>query len=177
MIRSLALSSVVALAVAVLAPKIARAEPWGVGGDVTGHYLGHQGGGGAGVVLDLGTMFGAVRVGGFTGLAALLGQDELTRVFLPVGPAAALVLEGGRLTASLRLRAGVWAGATDAGVAAGGIFGAGAHFGYAIGRGAGVTAGVDGWLMVGQGTRWIIAPGVGLEWAPAPDDEPDEEGP
>lgn len=170
MIRSLVLSGAIAVAAVALAVPIARAEPLRLSGAATGSYLAHEGGGGAGLVLDLGAAFGAVRVGGFTGVAALLGQESNTRVFLPLGPAIAVRLGAGAVNASLGLRAGIWGGATDAGLAAGGLFGAGARFGYRLGRGASVTVGVDGWLMVGQGARWVIAPGVGLQWWPEPDD-------
>jgi len=162
----------IALAAVGLAPRVAHAEPLRLAGAARGTTRARRRGGAA-LVLGRRGPLGAVRVGGFTGLAAVARSGRPDARVLPVGPALAVVLDGGRVNASLRLRAGVWAGATDTGLAAGGLFGARRR--TSATRSGAARASLRG-RRVAHGpakTRaWVVAPGVGLEWVARANDEP-----
>lgn len=123
---------------------------------------------GGALSADLWVPIDIFRVGGFFGVAGLpSAEDTLNRVFMPVGPSVGVEALGDPIGFSLRLRGGLWGGATqDAKLAAGGFVGGGAYILFAMGAGVSFSAGLDVWGIFGDGQTVLFAPGVGLTWNP-----------
>lgn len=117
-------------------------------------------------LVDLWYRAGVVHVGGAMGVGAVTSDDDdETRIFMPVGVSAAIVLAGERAGGSLRARLGTWAGATNQGIRAGLWVAVGAHFEYALDAHVALAAGLDLWLLFAHGDATLLSPGVGLRWS------------
>ncbi len=156
-----------ALALASADTSTASAE-WRPSGAVTGNLLLRSPDVGGGGLVDLyAEPTGTLRLGGAMGLGALSSSNgNRSRVFMPIGLSAALELRGPRVGLDLRLRAGLWGGATNQGLAAGPWLSGGAYLELPLDRRIAVAAGVDVWLLFGHGDAGVIAPGLGLVWTP-----------
>jgi len=138
---------------------------------------------GAGAIADLYFQTGILRVGGALGLAAVSSPDGLrSRVYMPLAASiSALLPLGAGIGLDLRLRAGLWAGATDVGLEADFFGSAGGWLTFAIGAGASVTLGLDVLLQRAElaDSRHTLAtyfaPGLGLVWSPPA--EPTDDAP
>ncbi len=159
-----------AWAAAALAVTPARAEVRPEGAvDAVGLVAADAFGGAA--TVDLWAPAGPLRLGGVLGLGALTsGDDQRSRVLMPVGASVGLVFGGDRRPFfDLRLRAGAWAGATSQGLRVGGWLAGGAYFGYALGPNVSLGAGVSAWLLAGHGHIVAVAPGLTFAWVPFED--------
>jgi len=129
---------------------------------------------GAGAIADLYFQTGVLRVGGALGLAAVSSPDGLrSRVYMPLAASiSALLPLGASVGLDLRVRAGLWAGATDVGLEADFFGSAGGWLTFAIGAGASVTFGLDVLLQRAEladsqhTLATYFAPGLGLVWSP-----------
>jgi hypothetical protein len=172
-----ALASALALAPARACAQVEPAGALGV------HMLVADGDLGGLVMLDVWAAVDWLRVGGFVGAGAIPSdRDEHNRVMMPLGiSAAAHVVATEHLALSVRLRAGLWGGATQAEkLTVGGFFGGGAYLGFQLGGGALIDVGADVWGVIASdawrtpvgpddrvsASTWVIAPGVGLSWSP-----------
>lgn len=148
----------------LFAARSAAAQP--LGGALTGvGLLGSEEHGGAGLV-DLYAEFGALRLGGGFGVAAVSdAADTHSRVFAPFGFSAALLF-GSRRGAAIELRGrfGAWAGATDTGLGSGVWGSAGAWLRIGLGARAGILFGLDAWFQSAVATPVYFAPGIGFGW-------------
>jgi hypothetical protein len=150
----------------VAVPELAAAQG-GPAGAVHAHVLAspREDFGGA-VSAELTVPLGIFRLGGFLAVAAVPSpEDVYNRIFLPVGPTVGLEVLGQVLGFALRVRGGLWAGATqDVKLTAGGFVGGGAYLLFALGGGATLSAGLDVWGVFGDGETALFAPGIGLTW-------------
>jgi hypothetical protein len=170
--RALLLSVLVASA--ALAPAGASAQE--LGGAINGHLVlagsdvGVDVGGGASV--DLWASFEWLRIGGFMGALAIpSGRDPYNRLAMPVGVSVALQADLGDVTLGLRLRGGVWGGATQAAkMTIGGFLGGGPYLGIDLGGGVSTALGVEVWGFLADsaaaGQTWAVAPSLSLVWGP-----------
>ncbi|WP_169791348.1 hypothetical protein [Sandaracinus amylolyticus] len=134
------------------------------------------------VMLDVWAAWQWLRIGGFVGAGAIPSErDASNRVMMPLGISASAEILTESLAVSVRLRAGLWGGATQAEkLTAGPFFGAGCYLGFVLGHGALLNVGADVWGVIGSeawsdtsgpdagvsASTWVIAPGVGLSWTP-----------
>lgn len=141
----------------------------GLGGAVSGLFLASPTPdfGGA-LAADLWYANGIFRVGGFLGVGAVPSADDVyNRVFMPLGVSAGIEVLGDVIGFSVRVRGGLWGGATQAvKITAGGFVGGGAYLLYSLGGGVGVGLGLDVWGLFGDGETILFAPGLGLTWTP-----------
>lgn len=179
-----ALAALALVAALVVAPARAGAEDVQPSGSLAAHLLIADGGDlGGSVLLDVWAAWEWLRIGGFVGAGAIPSErDSANRVLMPLGLSAAAELFASEwLALSVRLRAGLWGGATQAEkLAVGPFFGGGAYLGFQLGRGAVLNVGGDVWGIIGSeawsdasgpdaavsSSTWVIAPGVGLSWTP-----------
>ena len=134
---------------------------------------------GAGAIADLHFQFGVLRVGGALGLLAVSSADGVrSRVYMPMAASASALLPlGASIGLDLRLRAGLWGGATDTGLDADFFASGGGWLTFAIGGGTSVALGLDVLVQraeVQPGSRGLelyFSPGVGLVWTPSVDAE------
>lgn len=129
---------------------------------------------GGGAIADLGLRLGPVRLGGALGLAAVTSADGVrSRVYMPLAASAGLALAADPIEIELRVRAGLWGGATDLGLRADLWASGGVLLGFDLGGGARVQLGVDVWLQraevsAASGNRTSLAvyygPVLGLSW-------------
>lgn len=169
--RAAATCAFLSISVFVAAPT--AAAQWRPDGAITGDVLVRQGTAlgsgkpdlGGGLVVDLWQPYGVVGVGFCFGLQALGGGAAVTRVFTPI---AASMVVGSRprpVGAELRLRAGAWTGATNAGFAAGPLLTAGAYMVIEVDPTVRVAIGMEGWFAFGHGNTYVFAPSLSLAWA------------
>ncbi|WP_236515750.1 hypothetical protein [Sandaracinus amylolyticus] len=134
------------------------------------------------VMLDVWAAWQWLRIGGFIGAGAIPSErDASNRVMMPLGISAAAEVLTESLALSVRLRAGLWGGATQAEkLTAGPFFGVGFYLGFLLGNGAVLNVGADAWGVIGSeawsdasgpdaavsASTWVIAPGIGLSWTP-----------
>ncbi len=180
-LHSIAIAAVVISA--ALAPARASAQAVQPAGSLGVHMLIADGDVGGSVLLDVWAAWEWLRIGGFVGAGAIPSErDSSNRVLMPRGVSAAAELVANEyLALSIRLRAGLWAGATQAEkLTAGPFFGGGAYLGFQLGSGAVLNVGADAWGVIGSeawssesgpdaavsASTWVIAPGVGLSWTP-----------
>lgn len=187
-VRAALLAAACACSLLALAPAraSAQAQPAGALG---GHLLIADGDIGGLVMLDVWAAFEWLRIGGFVGAGAIPSdRDESNRVMMPFGvSAAAHVVEADHVAISVRLRAGLWGGATQSEKLTLGVFvGGGAYLGIVLGGGAMLNVGADVWGVIASdawrtpvgpddrvsASTWVIAPGAGLSWTPEIEREP-----
>jgi hypothetical protein len=108
------------------------------------------------------------RLGGAFGAGAITGDDDArSRVLMPVGASASLLVFPSRTWFfEVRARGGMWGGATNQGLGAGGWVSGGAYVGYAVGANAALGAGVSVWWLLGHGDIRAIAPSITAVWFP-----------
>ncbi len=141
---------------------------------------------GAGAMADLFYEFGALRVGGALGVAAVSSADGVrSRVYMPLAASASLFWRGESLGFDLRARVGAWAGATDAGLDADFFASTGAWLTFPLGGRASLGLGLDLWFQRAElrpgerGVETYFSPGLALVWgaagdAPLPEEAPSE---
>lgn len=131
---------------------------------------------GGGLLVDLWQPFGPFRVGGAAGIAAIRsGNDDANDVFLPLAASVALTSQerGKPVAVTAALRAGGWAGATNAGLAGGAFLAGGVHLDVRLDAGLHAALGVDVWAVFGDGEQRVFwVPSVGLSWNGAARTEP-----
>lgn len=125
---------------------------------------------GSGIQLDLHQLAGPLGVGFVAGVHSLtLGDDDDNRVFAPLG----LSLSLGTHTAgnarhavdlSVVARGGLWAGATNQGIAAGPFVSGGMYLDIRLDDALFIVLGVDIWALFTHGTRIQVSPTLGLQW-------------
>ena len=129
---------------------------------------------GAGAIADLYYQTGVLRVGGALGLVAVSSPDGVrSRVYMPLAASVSALLPlGASVGLDLRVRAGLWAGATDLGLEADFFGSAGGWLTFAIGAGASISLGLDVLLQRAElapsrhTLATYFAPGLGLVWSP-----------
>lgn len=148
---------------------------------------------GAVAIADLWADFGPLRVGGAMGVAPVTSNGAacpagftcdsattLSRVILPIGASVALSLHtDSHVAVDVRLRGGVWAGATDFGLAMDAWGSLGLWLGYELGERATAYVGVDLWVVRAQTAQdeitpskkaydasFFVAPGLSISWLP-----------
>lgn len=116
---------------------------------------------------DVGYANDIFRVGAFFGVGAVpSGDDARNRIFMPLALGAGIEAFGETVGFALRLRGGLWGGATQAvKITAGGFVGGGAYLLFALGPGVALDVGLDVWGLFGDGETVLFAPGLGLSWA------------
>ena len=142
----------------------------GPAGTVAGHFLASpEGDIGGALMADIWYPLEWFRIGGFFGAGAVPSEVDLrNRVFMPFGVSAGVDLMGDSVGLSLRVRGGLWGGATqEVKLTAGGFMGGGAYLLIPLGEGASVALGLDVWGVFGDGETVLIAPGAGLTWGPS----------
>jgi len=121
---------------------------------------------------DLWASFDWFRVGGFAGVAIIpapASRDAYNRNATPLGVSLAAVANLGDVDLELRLRGGLWAGATqDAKMTVGGFLGGGAFLDFHLGGGASLGGGIEVWGFLGAGETWAVAPTITLTFGPPP---------
>ena len=155
-------------ALAVLCFSIAApaAAEWRPSGALTGAVLLRDSNPGPGVLVDLWEPVGILRFGGAIGVGAVNHPEaDFTRVLMPVGASLGLRLPMGRVQLALRLRGGIWAGALNEGLSAGGWFSASAGFEYALDDTLGLGVSFDAWYLTGRDSVLLYAPSLGLSWS------------
>lgn len=144
-------------------------------GAVTGHFLVAKESIGGGILADVHIPVSVLRIGVGLGAVAISSDDaDRARTFMPVTASFGLVLGGDSFAVNLRARGGLWAGAINSGLAAGGFVGGGGYLAFGLGAGAYLTAGCDVWGVIGHGSALVIAPGLGLLWTPGAGDDTEE---
>lgn len=110
----------------------------------------------------------SLRLGGALGAGAITSDDDSrSRILMPVGASASLlVFPTETWFLELRARGGLWGGATNQGLGAGGWVAGGAYFGYAVGPNAALGAGVSMWWLLGHGDILALAPSITAVWLP-----------
>jgi hypothetical protein len=128
---------------------------------------------GGALLFDVWYPRGPVRIGGTTGVIALFGQEERTRIFAPLLFSLAVETMGPKLGFSLRFRGGMWAGATDDGLKAGSMLGGGVFLHYRVEERISIALGVDTLFVFGHGDISLFVPSLSLVYRPgASPDEP-----
>ncbi len=126
---------------------------------------------GGNLIADITLPLGWFRIGGSLGVAAITSSaDEASRVLMPISLSLGAVFRPGSLWLDLRGRAGMWAGATNQGLAAGGFFSIGGFAGWAFAKNVAVGVAFDALFALGHGDTIAVAPGLSLVWVPQEDD-------
>ena len=156
-------AALVILCLSFAAPAVAE---WHPSGALTGTVLLRDSNPGPGVLVDLWEPVGVLRLGGAIGVGAVNHPEaDSTRVFMPVGASLGLRLPMGRVYLALRLRGGIWAGALNQGLFAGGWFAASGGFEYALDETLGLSVNFGAWYLGGRDSVLIYAPSLGLSWS------------
>ncbi|MCA9580368.1 MAG: hypothetical protein KC416_01160 [Myxococcales bacterium] len=127
---------------------------------------------GAGVLGDLGWnrrgLLGAEWFwGGSIGAVVISSDDaDRSRAMMPIALSTGLLWRW-PVWLSLRIRAGAWVGALNAGLRAGGFGSAGGSVGLPIGRDVAISLGADAWLMLLHDDAIVLSPSIGFVWVPA----------
>ncbi len=173
--RVLALALTLASA---LAPATLAAQDVAVAGALNGHLVVADGDLGGGAMADVWARFDWLRIGAFLGVSSVSSvRDTHNRIAMPIGLSIALVADTGLVELQLRVRGGMWGGATqEVKLTAGGFVGGGPYLAFDLGGGASIGAGIEAWGILGVGETWAIAPGLTLAWgAPVPEPALEEE--
>lgn len=153
-----------------IAPVVA-AQDVGVAGALTGHVVIADGDLGGGAMADVWARFDWLRLGGFLGVSSVSSaRDSHNRIAMPIGVSVAFVLDTGVVELQLRLRGGLWGGATqEVKLTAGGFVGGAPYLMFDLGGGVSLGAGVEVWGILGEGETWAVAPGLSLSWGAVPE--------
>jgi hypothetical protein len=141
----------------------ARAVPR-VYGAVDGRYLvGVSNRHGGAIGLDLWFGMRSFRLGGSFGVGALSKNREASsRVFTPLGLSMGIMPGADRSGPTALLRLGGYAGAQKSGLIYGPFASCALGYGFALGEGASVRLGVDGWLLMLHQGGVFVGPYFGL---------------
>ena len=145
---------------------------WRPSGDLTGFLLVERGGEeprvGGGLLVDLYERFGALRLGFGLGMAASTSDnDNVNRIFAPVGAYVGVGSTDSRIGLHAHLRGGFWAGATNIGLRAGPWLGGGAMMDVALDGSLRLGLGFEYWMFFGDGPRRdMFTPTISLRWSP-----------
>jgi len=133
-------------------------------GSVTARGLfGLDGRYGGGLMADLWATRGRVRPGAAFGIGALAkGDDASSRVVTPLAFSLGLMPRDERSSVLGVLRLGGYAGAEKGGFIAGGFGGATIAYRFALGEGASLMLGADGWGLLGKRGGVFLGPLLGL---------------
>jgi hypothetical protein len=111
------------------------------------------------------------RIGGAIGVgAATSNADEASRVLMPLTVSLGAVWRPESVWIDLRGRVGMWAGATNQGLAAGALLSIGAFVGWAFADNVAVGPVFDAFFAFGHGDTIAVAPGLSLVWVPNEED-------
>ena len=154
-----------ALPLLVPARSTAQFEP---AGDVTGAVAVTDRGLGGGVGADIYAPLGAFRLGGYLGVAGIVGNQEEESLFLvPVAVAAGWLLQvDTAVWIDVRARVGVWTGAFSEGFGGGFWASPGLYVEVPLASGVALGVGAEGWFALGSRDLFGVAPGVTLAWLP-----------
>lgn len=156
----------------------ARAQAREPGGSIVGSMLVSEGDVGGGARVELWGALGALRLGGFFGVAALSSElDWRNRTMMPAGALVALAFDVGLVELVVTARGGMWGGASQEDkLRVGGLVGGGAWVDFAMEGGIGLGIGAELLGLFGGGDTWVVEPGLRLTWGrptsasePAPD--------
>jgi hypothetical protein len=142
----------------------ARAEP-ALEGAVDGRLLvGVSSRYGGAISVDLWAGEGPFRLGGAFGVGALSANDDASsRVFTPIALSAGVMpRDSDRSGPSAVLRLGGYAGAEKDGLILGPYASCALGFRFALGEGASVRLGIDGWLLLMHEGGLFVGPYLGL---------------
>lgn len=166
------LPAAIAFALALLGAVPASAQEQDpVSGGVQGHLLvSGEGELGGALSADIWHGVDVFRIGGFIGAGAVpvTDSDERNRVFMPFGVSLAIEALGDTVGTSVRIRGGLWGGATqEAKLTVGGFLAASAYLLFRLGEGVGLGVGLEVWAVLGDGETLLFSPSAGLTWRPA----------
>ncbi len=124
------------------------------------------------LMADVTYALGAFRIGGAIGVGAVTSEaDEASRVLMPLAVSLGAVWRPSEsLWLDARGRVGMWAGATNQGLAAGPLLSIGAFLGWAFGDNVAVGPVFDAFFAFGSGDTIAVAPGLSLVWVPSEED-------
>jgi hypothetical protein len=111
------------------------------------------------------------RIGGAIGIGAATSEsDEASRVLMPLAVSLGAVWRPESVWIDVRGRVGMWAGATNQGLAAGPLLSIGAFVGWAFADNVAIGPAFDAFFAFGHGDTIAVAPGLSLVWVPSEED-------
>lgn len=154
--------------VAVTTAGAARAD-WEPSGAVSGLFAVEPGADerrlGGNLLVDLWQDVGVATFGLAMGVGATTSaNDDVNRVFAPLGLSLGLSLRPRPVGGMLFARGGLWAGATNQGLAAGGWASFGGRLEVRLDDTVSLAATVEVWRLFGNLDRWMVLPGLSLVW-------------
>jgi hypothetical protein len=125
---------------------------------------------GGDLVVDLFERVGPASFGLAIGIGASTSDnDDVNRVFAPLGLSVGVGVAPRPIGFHVFLRGGIWAGATNAGLRAGGWVALGARVELRLDDAIALGLTFETWRLAGQLERWMILPGLSLVWRPVDD--------
>lgn len=125
---------------------------------------------GGDLVVDLFERVGPATFGLAIGVGASTSDNEdVNRVFAPLGLSIGVGVAPRPVGFHVFLRGGLWAGATNDGLRAGGWAAVGARFEIRLDDAIAVGVTFETWRLSGELERWMILPGLSLVWRPVED--------
>lgn len=176
---------VVAVVVSALFASTARAQ-WEPSGTITGllaiEPTADERRLGGDLVVDLFERVGPASFGLAIGIGASTSDNEdVNRVFAPMGLSVGIGIAPRPVGFHVFLRGGLWAGATNEGLRAGGWAAFGARLEIRLDDAIALGVTFETWRLSGELSRWMVLPGLSLVWRPVEDssaaDPADPEGP
>ena len=176
---------VVAVVVSALFAPTARAK-WEPSGTITGLLAIEPAADerrlGGDLVVDLFERVGPASFGLAIGIGASTSDNEdVNRVFAPMGLSVGIGVAPRPVGFHVFVRGGLWAGATNEGLRAGGWAAFGARFEVRLDDAIALGVTFETWRLSGELSRWMVLPGLSLVWRPVEDssaaDPADPEGP
>lgn len=170
--RLLALAALT-LAVSVFDAARARAQ-WEPSGAITGllavEPTADERRLGGDLVVDLFERVGPASFGLAIGIGASTSDNgDVNRVFAPLGLSLGVGVAPRPIGFQTFVRGGIWAGATNAGLRAGGWAAFGARLEIRLDDAIALGVTFDTWRLAGKLERWMILPGLSLVWRPVED--------
>ena len=137
---------------------------------------------GGDLVVDLFERVGPASFGLAIGIGASTSDNEdVNRVFAPMGLSVGIGVAPRPVGFHVFLRGGLWAGATNEGLRAGGWAAFGARFEVRLDDAIALGVTFETWRLSGELSRWMVLPCLSLVWRPVEDssaaDPADPEGP
>jgi hypothetical protein len=122
---------------------------------------------GADLVVDLFERVGPATFGLAIGVGASTSDnEEVNRVFAPLGLSIGVGVAPRPVGFHVFARGGLWAGATNDGLRAGGWGALGARLEIRLDDAIALGASLEVWRLTGELERWMILPGLSLVWRP-----------
>ena len=107
----------------------------------------------------------AFKLGLGVGISGLSSENaDANQMFTPAGLSLLVGYKSGGFGIAVNARLGLWAGATNMGLSAGGYVAAGARVEWWLDDTVGLTAGVEAWWLLGSADAFALAPTLALTW-------------